>query len=74
MFNRLLNNTTQNAQKTNSDDKSRMMDALKENSAVLDNEDMNYIKGGETNNHHQQPQQQTNHLDLRNIPGGNTPS
>ncbi len=73
MFNRLLNNSTQNSKKSTSDEQTRMLDALKENSSVLDNEDMNYIKGGEANNLQQQ-QQQANHLDLRNIPGGNTPS
>ncbi len=74
MFNRLLNNSTQNTKKSTSDEQARMLEALKENSAVLDNEDMHYIKGGEANNHLQQQQQPTNHLDLRNIPGGNTPS
>ena len=70
MFNRLLGNQTQNDKKETSEDQAKLLESLREGSLVLDKEDMTNIKGGETNNQ----QTHLNQLELRDIPGGNTPS
>jgi hypothetical protein len=70
MFNRLLSNSTQNNKKETSEEQTKSLDSLIDAASLLDKEDMINIKGGESNNQ----QTHLNHFELRDIPGGNTPS
>jgi hypothetical protein len=71
MFDRLIRNLTQNGKNETNDDPSKALDLLQKNASVLDEESMSHIKGGDTQNNHQRHLDQ---LELRIIPGGNTPS